>query len=233
VLLLVTIALVLASSVLLIVGFVQDTLTLIYLAIACAAAAAVALVIFSRLTRRRALRLATSGVAAVAPVGSSPSAAPGDEVAAAAAAASNRGGDEDGAHPAGADLSSPPPVAAAARPEPVDPAPGGGEVEGRSGCGVQCDDEGDEVVFPIADYDDLQVNEIVPLLGQLDDGELREVRDRETAGKGRITVLKRIDDLLSAGTAGSSGARDGAAGVEPDSGAPIEGSGDATPVEGV
>jgi hypothetical protein len=232
VLLLVTIALVLASSVLLIVGFVQDTLTLIYLAIACAAAAAVALVIFSRLTRRRALRLATSGVAAVAPVGSSPSAAPGDEVAA-AAAASNRGGDEDGAHPAGADLSSPPPVAAAARPEPVDPAPGGGEVEGRSGCGVQCDDEGDEVVFPIADYDDLQVNEIVPLLGQLDDGELREVRDRETAGKGRITVLKRIDDLLSAGTAGSSGARDGAAGVEPDSGAPIEGSGDATPVEGV
>jgi hypothetical protein len=57
-------------------------------------------------------------------------------------------------------------------------------------------DQGEDVIFPIAEYDDLRVNEIVPLLGQLDDDELQEVRDREAAGKGRITVLKRIDDLL-------------------------------------
>ena len=58
---------------------------------------------------------------------------------------------------------------------------------------VAADDE-----FPIADYDDLRVNEIVPLLPELDPDELEIVRDREQAGKARASVLGRIDELLGA-----------------------------------
>ncbi len=55
---------------------------------------------------------------------------------------------------------------------------------------------GDEAIFPIADYDDLNANEIVSLLPELDDDELEEVRDREERGSSRATVLNRIDQLL-------------------------------------
>lgn len=54
----------------------------------------------------------------------------------------------------------------------------------------------DEEYFPIADYDDLRVSEIVPLLPELDDDELEMVREREEAGKARATVLGRVDELL-------------------------------------
>jgi len=57
VLLLLTIGLVIVALALLIVGFVQHTLALIYGSIACSAAAALTLIVFSRLTRRRSLRL--------------------------------------------------------------------------------------------------------------------------------------------------------------------------------
>lgn len=67
--------------------------------------------------------------------------------------------------------------------------------------------EAEEVVeFPIADYDDLKVSEIVPLLPELDDDELEEVREREAAGKGRTTVLGRVDELLGGGDAAESDA---------------------------
>ena len=52
-LLLVTVALVLAGLGLLILGFVRDSVTDIYASIACAAVAGVALVVFNRLSRRR------------------------------------------------------------------------------------------------------------------------------------------------------------------------------------
>lgn len=52
-------------------------------------------------------------------------------------------------------------------------------------------------LFPIADYDDLRVAEIVPLLRQLDPEELEMVRSRERQGAGRTTILKRIDSLAS------------------------------------
>lgn len=66
--------------------------------------------------------------------------------------------------------------------------------------------EAEEVEFPIADYDDLKVSEIVPLLPELDDDELEDVREREAAGKGRTTVLGRIDELLGGGDAAESDA---------------------------
>jgi hypothetical protein len=63
------------------------------------------------------------------------------------------------------------------------------------------EDEGEEeepegAFFPIADYDDLKAAEVVSLLPELDDDELEEVRERETAGASRATVLNRIDQLL-------------------------------------
>jgi hypothetical protein len=49
--------------------------------------------------------------------------------------------------------------------------------------------------FPIEDYDELLVSEILPLLPELDADELHEVREREEGGKARATLLRRIDQL--------------------------------------
>ena len=50
--------------------------------------------------------------------------------------------------------------------------------------------------FPISDYDELLVTEIIPLLAALDAVELEQVRAREQAGKARTSVLRRIDAEL-------------------------------------
>jgi hypothetical protein len=65
-----------------------------------------------------------------------------------------------------------------------------------------------EGVFPIADYDDLKVGEIVSLLPELDEDELEMVREREESGKNRSTILTRVEALSGAAPAASSGARD-------------------------
>ena len=58
------------------------------------------------------------------------------------------------------------------------------------------DDDGfDDDVFPIADYDELKVGEIMPLLPELDDDELDMVRDRESGGQARAMIISRIDRL--------------------------------------
>ena len=56
-----------------------------------------------------------------------------------------------------------------------------------------------EAVFPIADYDELKVGEIVSLLPELDPDELEMVRERETSGKNRSTILTRVEALSEAG----------------------------------
>jgi hypothetical protein len=56
-----------------------------------------------------------------------------------------------------------------------------------------------EAIFPIADYDDLKVGEIVSLLPELDHDELDMVREREEGGKNRSTILTRVEALTSAG----------------------------------
>jgi hypothetical protein len=60
-----------------------------------------------------------------------------------------------------------------------------------------------EGVFPIADYDELKVGEIVSLLPELDEDELDMVREREESGKNRSTILTRVEALTGA-TAGAS-----------------------------
>jgi hypothetical protein len=63
--------------------------------------------------------------------------------------------------------------------------------------------DGIEVVreFPIADYDDLKVTEILPLLPKLEPAELRMVRAEEASNRARSSILSRIDALLSSGPA--------------------------------
>jgi hypothetical protein len=51
--------------------------------------------------------------------------------------------------------------------------------------------------FPIDRYDSLRVNEILPLLSNLDREDLKVVREEETAGKARASILSRIDMLLA------------------------------------
>jgi hypothetical protein len=58
------------------------------------------------------------------------------------------------------------------------------------------DDAGDDELFPIADYEDLRVNQILPLLPELDDDELAIVAERERSGADRYSILVRIDELL-------------------------------------
>jgi hypothetical protein len=54
----------------------------------------------------------------------------------------------------------------------------------------------DDDLFPIAEYDELRVNQILPLLPELDDDELAVVAEREREGAGRYSILARIDELL-------------------------------------
>jgi len=63
----------------------------------------------------------------------------------------------------------------------------------------------DDDMFPIADYDDLRVAEILPLLRQLDPEELEVVRSREQAGAARTTVLKRINTIVGSANGASAG----------------------------
>ncbi|MDP9075394.1 MAG: hypothetical protein M3N98_14770, partial [Actinomycetota bacterium] len=50
--------------------------------------------------------------------------------------------------------------------------------------------------FPIEDYEDLEADEILPLLLELDDQELVEVLLYEHAGLKRVEILDYIDLLL-------------------------------------
>jgi hypothetical protein len=176
VLLLVTIGLVLASLGLLVLGFVQNALGLIYVSMLCAGVAGLALVVFARLARRRALALAGAGSVATPTVAPTLMVPPGparDD----AGELRNAEKPGNGDHPGDESTLEP-----------------SRDVESEADWR---DGRGEEVVFPIEDYDDLRVNDILPLLPQLDPDELREVRDREAAGKKRRTVLGRIDELAA------------------------------------
>ena len=52
--------------------------------------------------------------------------------------------------------------------------------------------------FPIADYDSLEVVEVLPLLGDLEPAELEMVRQREASGRAHPWILARVDALLEA-----------------------------------
>ncbi len=66
---------------------------------------------------------------------------------------------------------------------PPEPVPGGEQAGGTA--------------FPIADYDELRVAEVLPLLPALGAAELATVRDHENRTKHRATVLARIEELAA------------------------------------
>lgn len=212
VLLLLTIGLVLASGVLLILGFVFNVLGYIYVSLLCIVSAGITLLVWGWLSKRR---------------GAAPSVDKGarDRGARGRTAPRTRREMPSGKRP---DASTAIEVESAGRGEldilPIDELDGGIEYElevesdsrayyppadsadaeeewdepaseGERGEYLG-DDWGDEIVFPIADYDDLRVSEIVPILPELDPDELEEVHDRESAGRARTTILDRIDELL-------------------------------------
>ena len=199
-LLLVTLALVVASAVLLILGFVQDALGFIYLSMLCAGVAALALFVFARLARRRGAALAGAGIAgATSPyvVGADHDEAPAIRVErevgrtrqmAPVGRAADATMHDDLDYEEAEDPALVPAVSRASTPPPD-------EVDTWSADDAG-EDWGDEILFPIEDYDELRVAEILPLLVQLEADELQEVRDREVAGKARGTILDRIDDRL-------------------------------------
>jgi hypothetical protein len=203
VLLLVTLFLVVASAILLVLGFVQSTLGYIYLSMVCAGVAALALIVFARLARRRAVALAGAGALSARTRTTS-----GDSPWGSTEATFDRPplameSDDDGEPGAVPLVDGNTEVGLAA----AEPEVGAAQVavvpEAESAASPEAEDEGDwdwgdEVVFPIEDYDELRVAEIVPLLSQLEPDELQDVRDREVAGKARSTILDRIDELTGA-----------------------------------
>ncbi|MGQ0431678.1 MAG: hypothetical protein ACT452_04635 [Microthrixaceae bacterium] len=89
-------------------------------------------------------------------------------------------------------------------------------------------EEGDEVDFPIADYDTLSVAQILPLLPQLYADEIGVVEERERATKARTQVLSKLAELSAAASAAdplasyTEEAEDGAAAWADDDWFPIE-----------
>jgi hypothetical protein len=183
VLLLVTIGLVVVAAVTLVIGFVSNQLTPIYISIACSFVAAVVLALFSRLSRRRAAHVTSAS-------GPEPLTATGPTLAADPSFARQPERQVTTTMPAVA------PAASYVRPQEAEVAPAVVAVASGRGAQPIPAAEWDEPIFPIEDYDDLRVIEILPLLPELDADELEEVRAHEAAGRNRPSVITRIDRIL-------------------------------------
>jgi hypothetical protein len=97
---------------------------------------------------------------------------------------------EQEAHDEATVVAEPAPVGAA--PVPVDTSDRTTEIP--VGPGSREADDG----FPIADYDRLRATELLSLLPPLDRNQLEAVRERESSGKNRFTIMSRVDSLLAA-----------------------------------
>jgi hypothetical protein len=58
---------------------------------------------------------------------------------------------------------------------------------------------------PVADYDDLEAEEVISLLGSLESTDLATLRDYEAEHAGRASVLGAIDSVLARRTAATAG----------------------------
>jgi hypothetical protein len=186
VLVLVTAVLVLVGLVLLAVGFAHSALSLIYASIGCTAVAGVVLIYLGRANRREAVRLANDEAGLASRAGSRP--AP-DGVVEDASPAPDRTGT------AGVDDR---PVPGQAQP-PGDLPSTAAPHASRAGAHPDAPTAvaGDGAAFPINNYDELRVGEILPRLRGLEPDELEEVRLRESTGKSRSVILRRVVELLA------------------------------------
>ncbi len=162
-LVLLSFALVLVATVLLVLGLLNDdhSLTLIYLSIGSSVLAAVVLLVALRRNKPTADRRVE------------PAPLP-----------------EPAVEPVVAAVDDAPPVAVAVAADP----------EPSEWLAAEQDDwtEGDEVDFPIADYNSLTVGQILPLLPQLYADEIDVVEERERLTKARPQVLAKLADLRDA-----------------------------------
>ncbi|MDQ6909847.1 MAG: hypothetical protein M3Z84_03535 [Actinomycetota bacterium] len=108
--------------------------------------------------------------------------------------------------PASQSWESPQPAVQAERESQREPAMAGAggapaapdETEQLDQAAIELAVRGDEHDGPIPDYDRLRATEVLPLLADLDAGELAQVRAQEAAGRNRFMVLSRIDRELEA-----------------------------------
>ncbi|MGH9185318.1 MAG: hypothetical protein ACRD0U_05835, partial [Acidimicrobiales bacterium] len=186
-LVLLSFGLVLVATVLLVLGLlVGEGLTLIYLSIGLSLLAAVVLLVAVRLGRPK-VDAKTEPEPLPEPIESTPApVAHTAEVPAATPQAVASGAVES----AGAATAT----ATLARPGGEDEWLASDEEWNEAGTGGG--DGGDEEVeFPIADYDELTSDEILPLLPQLYTDEIDVVAARERATKARVGVLDALGDL--------------------------------------
>ena len=167
-LVLLSFALVLVATVLLVLGLLNDDgLTLIYISIASSVAAAVVLVVALRLNKPRADQRAVE-----------PTPIPEPELV-----------------PVGAVATPDVTTSAVASPEPSEWLASEQEAWPSTEPSADTWEEGDEVEFPIADYDTLTVGQILPLLPQLYTDEIDVVEERERLTKARPQVLAKLAEL--------------------------------------
>lgn len=179
-LVLVSFGLVLLATIALIVGLFNDTLGLIYLSIVASVVAGIVLYLAFRMARPKTEK----GREAPEPI--DPDGVEADHTTVQPAVVADDEVDADVSDDVAVEAAEDVPVAAAAVPD-----------------DDWMDDEqwDDEVVdFPIADYDDLTVAEVMPLLPQLYSDELDLVIDRERSGRNRSTIIRRLEDLKVSGT---------------------------------
>ena len=174
-LLLVTILLVVVGAISLVIGYVQSETVPIFVSIGCSIVAGALLLIFTRMTAKTQKSESSSG--SPAPSGFAPSERTDAVPAMAGTGFLGRRSSEE------------------AFAGDSDAADAGGTALAR----YDADDDDDEPAadddFPIERYDSRRVGEILPLLAELDVDELDVVREHEERGKGRATVLARIDQL--------------------------------------
>ena len=189
--------LVLAAAVTLVIGLVGSGLGLIYVSIACSLGAGIVLAVAVLRSRPQA-ELATAGPAPLADTREPARTAPAAQAGASEPRSAVTVLERDEA--AGRDLDLGAEEEEVVEEEEEEEAPITAAAASIAGerddaeewaVGASLDDE----EFPIADYDELRVNEIVPLLPELDPDELDVVRAREAGDKNRATIISRIDQL--------------------------------------
>jgi len=201
---LVSFLLVLAAAVTLVVGLLQSGLTLIYLSIGCSVVAALVLAV--AVLRGRPEPKAAPYVAPPRPVPTpspvpsysrsfEPEPEPADEPW------------KVDTGPAPARRFGRPAAVAIEEPEP-EPAPIAGYARRAAGMGASLGSADltsqmpvpvSHAAFPIADYDTMRAPELLRRVDEIDDvTALEEIRAAEAAGKGRVSVLARVDARLEA-----------------------------------
>ena len=216
-LVLVSFVLVLAAAVTLVVGLLQSGLTLIYLSIGCSVLAGVVLAVAVLRGRPEPRAAAPAGRSFTPPAAAPPVPASVGAPASTSTYESTTSWtpppspppppatpsgptDDPSVKAAGTALlgrlrrrteePEEAPAAATPAPEPeYEPAPATAQYEAVS---AEADDG-----FPIADYDRLRATDLLRRLGGLDRNQLEAVRERESAGKNRFTIMSRIDVLLA------------------------------------